>query len=105
MEGANARHRALAANIANASTPGYQRQDVQFHDALASAMTRGPAAVKDLRFAPQADATAGATRADGNTIDIDRESAALAANRLYYDALLAVKQGRGSIVKTAAGIK
>ncbi len=38
IEGAGKRHEALAANLANANTPGYQRVDVDFHGALASAM-------------------------------------------------------------------
>ena len=31
IEGAGKRHEALAANLANANTPGYQRVDVDFH--------------------------------------------------------------------------
>ena len=38
ISGAAQRHEALAANIANAATPGYRRVDVDFHGALAAAL-------------------------------------------------------------------
>ena len=51
LEGAGKRHEALAANLANANTPGYQRVDVEFHGALASAMERGEGAKSALHSA------------------------------------------------------
>ena len=39
--GAAQRQTALAANLANANTPGYQRVDVDFHTALGAAMRAG----------------------------------------------------------------
>ena len=48
IEGAGKRHEALAANLANANTPGYQRVDVDFHGALASAIGRGDAPGAEL---------------------------------------------------------
>ena len=68
ISGAAQRHEALAANIANASTPGYRRVDVDFHGALAAALGSSDAmdAVAATSFATQADATVGATQADGN---------------------------------------
>src|ERR1700752_519122 len=80
IEGAGKRHQALAANLANANTPGYQRVDVDFHGALAAAMNAGDesqTALQSLSFAPTKDASAGATRADGSTVDVDSESAKL----------------------------
>jgi flagellar basal-body rod protein FlgB len=41
ISGAAQRHEALAANLANASTPGYRRVDVDFHGALAAALGTG----------------------------------------------------------------
>ena len=82
IEGAGKRHEALAANLANANTPGYQRLEVDFHSALASAMDRGDTRPQRARAAVvQARArtpAAGVTRADGSTVDIDSESAKLA---------------------------
>ena len=86
IEGAGKRHEALAANLANANTPGYQRLEVDFHSALASAIgprrratptTRSSAS----RSSRRKDASAGVTRADGSTVDVDTESAKLARER------------------------
>jgi flagellar basal-body rod protein FlgB len=38
LQGSAARQQALANNIANANTPGYERMDVDFHSAIADAL-------------------------------------------------------------------
>jgi flagellar basal-body rod protein FlgB len=103
IEGAGKRHQALAANLANANTPGYQRVDVDFHGTLASAMGRGADAVATASFSPVRDASAGATRADGSTVDVDSESAKLAANALEHQAAVQVAHARIGILKAAMG--
>jgi flagellar basal-body rod protein FlgB len=106
IEGAGKRHEALAANLANANTPNYQRVDVEFHGALASAMERGQdakASLHGLAFAAQRDASAGATRADGSTVDVESESAKLAANALEHQAAVQVAHARIGILKAAMG--
>jgi flagellar basal-body rod protein FlgB len=106
IEGAGKRHEALAANLANANTPGYQRVDVDFHGALAAAVARGEdsrSALERLSFAPARDASAGATRADGSTVDVDAESAKLAANALEQQAAVQVAHARIGILKAAMG--
>ena len=107
IEGAGKRHEALAANLANANTPGYQRVDVDFHGALAAAMGSGDdsrTAVENLSFSPAKDASAGATRADGSTVDVDAESAKLAANALEQQAAVQVLHARLGILKAAMGV-
>jgi flagellar basal-body rod protein FlgB len=104
--GAAQRHAALAANLANVNTPGYQRVDVDFHDALRSAMEQGGdtrAAVERTSFSAQRDGTA-ISRADGNGVDADAESAKLAANALEQQAAVQVAQARIGILKSAMGI-
>lgn len=100
---AQLRHQVLAANVANANTPGYQRRDVSFQSVLASALHSGRDSVSRLTFQPTVE-PGGAMRADGNTVDIDQESAEIARNALYVEALLAIKSGRGAAFKAAAGI-
>ena len=102
IEGAGKRHEALAANLANANTPGYQRVDVDFHSSLASAMESRDA-LKSLSFSPARDASAGAVRADGSTVDVDAESAKLAANALEHQAAVQVAHARIGILKAAMG--
>ena len=56
-----------------------------------------------LAFTTQADASAGATRADGSTVDVDSESAKLADNALEQQAAVQVAHARIEILKAAMG--
>jgi flagellar basal-body rod protein FlgB len=105
ISGATQRHEALAANIANASTPGYKRVDVDFHGALAAALGSSDAkhTVESTAFTTQADSV-GATQADGGSIDVDAESAKLAANALEQQAAVAVAKTRNAILRSAMGV-
>ena len=105
IAGASQRHNALAANIANASTPGYRRVDVDFHGALAAALGSSDAkhTVESTAFTTQTDSI-GVTQADGNSIDIDNESAKLAANALEQQAAVAVAKTRNAILRSAMGV-
>jgi flagellar basal-body rod protein FlgB len=107
MSGASQRQTALANNLANAETPGYQRVDVDFHGALQAALGSGDAKqrLQGLAFSPQADGSVGAVRADGSTVDVDAESAKLAANGLEYQAAVQVASSRIDILRTAIGVK
>jgi len=106
ISGAAQRHEALAANLANAATPGYRRVDVDFHGALSAALgsTDARHAVESTGFTTQADRTVGATQADGNSIDVDAESAKLAANALEQQAAVAVARTRNAILRSAMGV-
>src|SRR3954470_7520630 len=106
IAGAAQRHDALAANLANATTPGYQRVDVDFHGALAAALGSGDArdAVASTGFTTQVDPTVGANAADGNSIDIDSESAKLAANALDQETAVSVAKTRIAILRAAMGV-
>ena len=61
-------------------------------------------AVERTGFTTQADRTVGATRADGGTIDIDAESAKLAANALDQQAAVSVAKTRNAILRSAMGV-
>jgi flagellar basal-body rod protein FlgB len=106
ISGAAQRQQALAANIANADTPGYQRVDVDFHGALAAAMGASDpgSALAQTSFSTQADRSAGAVKADGSTVDIDAESAKLAANALDQETAVQVLHARLGILKSAIGV-
>jgi flagellar basal-body rod protein FlgB len=107
ISGASTRQEALAANIANADTPGYRRVDVDFHGALAAAMGSSDkrSALEQTALTPQVDKSAGAVRADGSTVDIDAESAKLAANALDQQAAVQVAATRLHILESAIGVK
>jgi flagellar basal-body rod protein FlgB len=106
ISGAAQRHEALAANLANAATPGYRRVDVDFHGALTAALGSSDAstAVERTGFSTQVDGSVGVTQADGNSIDIDAESAKLATNALEQQAAVAVARTRNAILRTAMGV-
>jgi flagellar basal-body rod protein FlgB len=109
VTGASQRNEALAANLANANTPGYQRVDVDFHSALASAMSPDDDATRrsslaSMAFTPQADTSVGATRADGSTVDVEAESAKLSANALEQQAAVQVAKARIGILQAAIGV-
>jgi len=103
VQGAALRNEALAANLANANTPGYRRVDVDFHSTLAQAMGDGEGAMRRTAFSPEVDASV-TTRADGSTVDVDAESAKLAANGLEHQTAVQVASARLSILRSAMGV-
>jgi flagellar basal-body rod protein FlgB len=106
ISGAAQRQQALTANIANASTPGYQRVDVDFHDALAAAMGAADPgkALSGTGFQTVADRSIGPVAADGSGIDIDAESAKLAQNTLDQETAVQVLHTRLAILRAAMGV-
>jgi len=103
LSGASVRQRALSENLANANVPGYQRQDVDFHGTLQRALADGGTdALERTSFAAEATGE-GAVRADGGTVDVDREATELAENGLEYQALSTVVAARAAILRTAMG--
>jgi len=102
------RQTALSSNIANANTPGYRRQDVDFQTALRAAFSQGPdqvsRAIESTSFSPQVDSST-VMQADGNGVDIDVENADLAKNGLEYEALVTVARTRLDILKSAMGVQ
>lgn len=89
MGRASERHRLLAGNLANVNTPGYKRRDLElslplgtFADNLApigpvKRGSRGDRTVRESR----------SIRSDGNSVDLEREVAAMVETQLHYQAL------------------
>lgn len=103
LSGSALRQEAIASNIANVNTPGYQREDVDFQSALAAAWGDGKASVAAVQPAIAVDRSA-QVRQDGNSVDIDVEAAAQAENGLQYEAISQVLKTRLSILRSAIGI-
>lgn len=95
LETRSKRQSALAANVANADTPGYRAVDVSFEGLLARAGASLPLAATDAKHLQGAGAagrdrvvlSGGAPRRDGNDVDIDREMGKLAKNQIEYQFL------------------
>ena len=92
------RNDVISNNIANATTPGYKRQDVAFEDELANALGRSRyksmddkvADLKINRLRPRTytDSANFSYRVDGNNVDIETENVTLAANQLKSNGLI-----------------
>ena len=103
LQGTSARQAALAENLANANTPGYQRRDVDFQSALTAALAQGKGAVERSTLQTVTD-TSAPLRADGSNVDVEREGAALARAGLEHDALVSVAGARQNILRAAMGV-
>jgi len=75
------RNKVLSDNIANAETPGYKSKDV-FIDNLSSAIRRSTISfnVQERRDTP--------VKANGNSVDMEREMTDLVENSIEYNALI-----------------
>jgi len=113
LDGAEARHKALADNIANANTPGYKRSDLPFQEMLRDAVSGrammvttdvkhlpGRSGVSRLAFEPIRSMDSSRIRVDGNNVDIESEMAKLAENSLLYSALSDLLSRRISLLRS-----
>lgn len=69
INGLDARQQAISANVANVETPGYRARIVSFEDSLRAALEGGEPTEMDLAVTE----SLGATRANGNNVNIDFE--------------------------------
>ena len=98
-----ARHRVLAANVANVETPGYRRQDLavgRFQGELERAIERRRAAPGRFDMAETSAASGprssnlGMVRHDQNDLDLDREMALLGRNALLHNTAAALARAK-----------
>ena len=87
------RQKLVASNIANADTPGYKTQDVDFQASLRTALDGGT---------PQAVEVSGlAVRNDGNNVNLDREARLLAENAMRFNVAATLMRSELQQVKEA----
>ncbi len=87
------RQKLVSSNIANADTPGYHTQDVDFQASLRSAMDGE---------APRAVEVSGLNvKNDGNNVDLDREARLLAENAMRFNVAATLMRGSLNQVKEA----
>jgi len=70
------RQRLVASNIANADTPGYKTQDIDFESELQNALHTSPASHEVAGLV---------NKNDGNNVSLDREARLLAENALRFN--------------------
>ena len=92
----SARQKLVASNIANADTPGYHTQDInfraEFEHALNGEDSTEPAVVEPEGLA---------TKPDGNNVNIDREARLLAENAMRFSIASNFARAELNSVKTA----
>ena len=91
------RENLIANNIANAQTPGYKRQDIDFQSVLKTeignykymSLDQKMNAVNLNRLNPEVytDHAGFSYRLDGNNVDMDTEQVELASEQIKYQAL------------------
>ena len=105
------RNDAIANNIANATTPGYKRQDISFESELERALGRRRYLSMDAKVArltktelkprTYTDHANFSYRMDGNNVDIDTENVMLASNQIRYNGIITGIQSEFTNLTTA----
>lgn len=97
LDAAALRHEAIAANVANAETPGYRRVDIapDFATQLRARLAAGNLASTQGAPAPRlaVDNQARSVRPDGNTVDIENELLAMNRNAVEHEFLSDIVSG------------
>jgi len=93
MDLLSTRQKLTAGNIANADTPGYKSQDIDFQFEFTT-MTNGER--------PQIINTQGLpTKPDGNNVDVDREARMLAENAMRFNVASTLVKGQLKTIQEA----
>lgn len=93
MDTLSLRQKLVSSNIANADTPGYKTQDLDFQKAFQSALDGGTAQPVEVSGL--------ATKNDGNNVDLDREARLLAENALRFGVATTIMKGQFTQIKEA----
>jgi len=87
------RQKLVASNIANADTPGYKTQDLDFQSSFLAAL--------DGSSPHSAEVSGLATKNDGNNVDLDREARLLAENAMRFNAASNLMRSQLNTIKEA----
>jgi len=90
------RQKLIASNIANADTPGYKTQDIDFQSEFQSAMN-GAA----TPLANHVDVPGLKINNDGNNVSLDREARLLSENALRFNIASQLMRGQFTQMKSA----
>jgi flagellar basal-body rod protein FlgB len=93
MDLLSARQKLVASNLANADTPGYKTQDIDFQFEFAT-MTQGES--------PQIVQPEGLPeKPDGNNVNVDREARLLAENQMRFNMASVLVKGSLKTIQEA----
>jgi flagellar basal-body rod protein FlgB len=89
----SARQKLVAANIANADTPGYKTMDVDFQASFQAALQGSGSMPEEVSGLP--------VKNDGNNVSLDREARLLAENALRFNVASSLLRTQLQITKEA----
>ncbi|RMG09140.1 MAG: flagellar biosynthesis protein FlgB [Planctomycetota bacterium] len=89
-------HRVIASNIANASTPGWKRRELDFDAALRAALEGGDSSHPSVRIDEESP-----VGPDGNSVQLERELVDLSKNTLLYQTLVRSTLSKTSMLRAA----
>jgi flagellar basal-body rod protein FlgB len=92
MDLLSARQKLVASNIANADTPGYRTQDINFQSEYLQATGGAPRA---------SEVTGLPVQNDGNNVNLDREARLLAENALRFQVASQLMKSEIRVVRSA----
>ena len=98
VAGLTARQTAIADNIANIETPGYQARKVEFEAALTSAVKNGdaPSSVR-----PSVQNSLEPSRLNGSNVNLDEETLSHIDTTMRYQLTLRALDSKYSMLRTA----
>jgi flagellar basal-body rod protein FlgB len=98
LNGLMTQQSAIADNIANVATPGYQAKTVDFESALQSAVAQGNTPAADPSVLGVSSA---ASNQDGNNVNLGAETTNAATNSLQYQTVIEALNAKFSILRTS----
>jgi flagellar basal-body rod protein FlgB len=98
MGGAMLRQSVLTNDLANANTPNFQPEDVNFQQTLAGAMADGQSPTS-VTYTPYTENVTNSQ--DGNGVDSDTVNSQIAENGLLYQDFTQIAAAREGILQTA----
>lgn len=97
LSGLSSRQKAIANNVANIETPGYQAQKVKFEEALHSAVAEGEA---PSTVGPQTLKSLEPTRLNGSNVNLDEETLSQVDTSMRYQLAIRAMDGKYSLLRS-----
>jgi flagellar basal-body rod protein FlgB len=104
LDGISLRQRVIADNIANVDTPGFRATSVDFETSLRRAVDDGSAADGDMSgVSMDTQATDTPVGANGNNVDLRKETLAAVQSQYQYQVLSRAVSDRFALVRDSIG--
>ena len=97
MHGLAARQRAIADNVANIQTPGFQASRVDFESSLRRAVSDGDPTSATVQTTLSADPS----RQDGNNVNLDDETLSMTDTNLRYQTMVEAMNTKFRLLRDA----